>query len=223
MMKQWIEKYIIMEDITIKVLTSKLTHFMIYGSMEDMHDLMPRLPLDKFQVFEETMGSAMLGHVLAPGELREIAIEWLLGAGFAESESNDYEEHRITRGIPAFPSELSSSYNPLEAGLVRLVSFTKGCYIGQEVVARLDTYKKVQRRLVRLKMLELPASLPAKIYFKGEECGTVTSAVRLRESHECLGLGFVKTGLETSNDGLCFHNGDNEIKLEIDSRNTQTT
>jgi tRNA-modifying protein YgfZ len=221
--KEWIEKYIIMEDITIKTLTSKVTHFMIYDSMESMHDLMLRLPLDRCQVFEETLGSAKLGHVLARGEFRDIVIEWLLGAGFAESESNDYEEHRITHGIPAFPSELSSSYNPLEAGLVHLVSFTKGCYIGQEVVARLDTYKKLQRRLVRLRMSELPTDLPQKIYLKNEECGIISSAVRLRDSRECLGLGYVKTGSETSSEGLYFNKGGIEIKLVIDSRETEAT
>ena len=40
--------------------------------------------------------------------------------------------------------------NPLELSLIDLISFSKGCYIGQEVIARMDTYNKVTRKLVRL-------------------------------------------------------------------------
>ena len=219
-MKQWIEKYIIMEDIAVMVLTGKLTHLMTYDSTEAMRDLTRGLPLEKCRVFEETLGSAKLGQVLAPTEIRGELIEWLFSVGFMESDLTDYEEHRLTYGVPGFPSELSSTYNPLEAGLLHLVSFTKGCYIGQEVIARLDTYKKVQRGLVRVKMSELPADLPTKIYSNGEECGSITSATKLRDSHECRGLGYVKTGLEISNEAVCFRNGENEIKLVIDSRGT---
>ena len=145
MMKEWIEKYIILEDITVEVLTGNLTHLMTYDSTEEMRDLTHRLTLEKCRVFEETLGSAKLGHVLAPLEFHGELTKWLLSIGFLESDLTDYERHRVTYGVPGFPSELSSSYNPLEAGLLHLVSFTKGCYIGQEVVARLDTYKKVQR------------------------------------------------------------------------------
>ena len=57
---------------------------------------------------------------------------------------------RIEAGIPGPEAELNDRVNPLEAGLEEFVSFTKGCYVGQEVIARLDTYDKVQRRLVHL-------------------------------------------------------------------------
>ena len=103
------------------------------------------------------------------------------------------------------------------------MSFTKGCYIGQEVVARLDTYKKVQRRLVQLKMEELPEKLPEQIYFGGQEWGSITSAVRLTDPQDCRGMGYVKTDSETSADKLCFHKGGKEIKLVIDSLGSRST
>ncbi len=55
---------------------------------------------------------------------------------------------RVRAGQPAFGAEIDGGANPLELGLRPIVDFAKGCYIGQEVVARLDTYDKVQRRLV---------------------------------------------------------------------------
>ena len=60
------------------------------------------------------------------------------------------EHARIEAAFRRPGAELNDRVNPLEAGLEEFVSFTKGCYVGQEVIARLDTYDKVQRRLVRL-------------------------------------------------------------------------
>jgi folate-binding protein YgfZ len=222
-LKQWIEKYIIMEDITVEVLTGRLTHLMIYDSTQDVGSLTGPLSVNKFRAFEETLGSVKLVHVVATMEMHDATIKWLQDVGIVQSEVSDYEQYRVIHGIPGFPGELSALYNPLEVGLTNLVSFTKGCYIGQEVVARLDTYKKVQRRLVRLKMMELPTKLPEKIYHGSEKWGSITSAVSLRESHECLGLGYVKTTSEGSDGGLYFLNGKNEIKLVIDSEGTYAT
>ena len=62
----------------------------------------------------------------------------------------DMKALRIALGIPSYPNELNEDRNPLEANLKPHVNFNKGCYIGQEVVARLNTYGRVQRFLFRL-------------------------------------------------------------------------
>ena len=48
------------------------------------------------------------------------------------------------RAFPEYGKEMTEGHNPLEASLMEFISFNKGCYVGQEVVARLDTYDKVQ-------------------------------------------------------------------------------
>ena len=63
-----------------------------------------------------------------------------------------WEALRIKAGVPVYGREMGESYNPLEAGLIGAIDFEKGCYIGQEVIARLDTYDKVQKILVSLKV-----------------------------------------------------------------------
>lgn len=50
-----------------------------------------------------------------------------------------WEQLRIQQGRPAPDQELTEDYNPLEAGLWQTISFEKGCYIGQETIARLNT------------------------------------------------------------------------------------
>ena len=57
---------------------------------------------------------------------------------------------RIENGIPSAGKELSEQINPLEARLESQISFTKGCYIGQEVIARIDTYKSFKRKFPAL-------------------------------------------------------------------------
>jgi len=60
------------------------------------------------------------------------------------------EAARIAAGSPRFGRELSEAYIPLEAGLKWAVSFSKGCYVGQEVIARMETHQRLAKRLVVL-------------------------------------------------------------------------
>ena len=70
----------------------------------------------------------------------------LLEAGAAIGSTSAYTRARIAARLPAYGQEIDGRSNPLELGLHELVDFDKGCYIGQEVIARLENYEKVQRR-----------------------------------------------------------------------------
>jgi folate-binding protein YgfZ len=118
----------------------------------------------------------------------------LFAGGNANELSNEqYEVKRIELGIPAFGKEMSDLTNPLECGLNKYVSFTKGCYIGQEVIARLDAYDKISKHMVGIIYENEPSASPGdyKITTEGKECGFVTSLVK-KDNHY-IGLGFVKT------------------------------
>lgn len=135
------------------------------------------------------------------------AVETALAAAVAAvggrvTDRGVLEAYRVLRGLPAAGHELTLDYNPLEAGLWNAVSFDKGCYVGQEVVARLRTYDKVSRTLVGLELapagaLPLPGSA---LLFGARTIGALTSAVR-PPGRGPVGLGYVKrresrTGLE---------------------------
>ncbi len=103
------------------------------------------------------------------------------------------EAIRVERGMPVAGKELTEDYNPLEAGLLDYVSFNKGCYVGQEVVTRLDTYDKVQKHLVGLAFQE--ASVPAEgatLFAGGKRTGTITSLATSPTSGRAIGLGYVR-------------------------------
>ena len=119
------------------------------------------------------------------------AAETCGGGGIGE---DSLESWRILRGLPAAGHELTEEYNPLEAGLREAISFTKGCYVGQEVIARLNTYDKVSRKLIRLELpsaSEPPAAGDAVVH-GGREIGVVTSAVRPAGRRAPVALAFVK-------------------------------
>lgn len=100
----------------------------------------------------------------------------LLAAGAAELDARTWEILRVEWGLPAAGHELTLDHNPWEAGLGDAVHMDKGCYIGQEVVARLDTYQKVKQHLVGLRP-NREIRPGAQVKAGGRPAGLVTSSV----------------------------------------------
>ncbi len=85
-----------------------------------------------------------------------------------------YQARRIELGRPVAGSEITDAYNPLEVGLEWTCAENKGCYTGQEIIARQITYDKVTKTLVGLRSEEL-LPLGAPVSVEGRVVGTVTS------------------------------------------------
>jgi folate-binding protein YgfZ len=102
--------------------------------------------------------------------------EALVEAGAVEIGAEVAELARIEAGVPRFGAEMGSETMPAEAGIVeRAVSFTKGCYIGQEPVARLH-YKGRPNRHLRGLRLSAPAAPGSSLRLGEKEVGTIGSA-----------------------------------------------
>jgi folate-binding protein YgfZ len=113
--------------------------------------------------------------IARPAEAAKLR-EALLGAGAAEVDAEAAEVLRIEAGTPRFGAEMSVETMPAEAGIVeRAVSFTKGCYIGQEPVARLH-YKGRPNRHLRGLRLSAPAAAGASLRLGEKEVGRIGSA-----------------------------------------------
>ncbi|TSA03862.1 MAG: aminomethyl transferase family protein, partial [Nitrospiraceae bacterium] len=102
------------------------------------------------------------------------------------------ETLRMEAGIPKAGPDLNENIVPPEANLEgKAFSLTKGCYPGQEVVARMDTYGSVRRRMVGLVLEEALAPPPGAKLFSGErEVGWISSAVRSPSLGKVIALGF---------------------------------
>lgn len=103
---------------------------------------------------------------------------------------------RLRAGIPLVGVDLTAENTPLEGGLVSAISFEKGCYLGQEVVARQHRLGRSRKKLVRV---ESDSALRAgqALELGGKEVGTVTSAAALEDGSGWLGLAMVKSSTET--------------------------
>lgn len=101
-----------------------------------------------------------------------------------------WEKLRIQQGRPTPDKELTEDYNPLEAGLWQTISFEKGCYIGQETIARLNTYNGVKQRLWGIK-LNQPVEPQTPITLEEKKVGVLTSYTDTDRGS--FGLGYVRT------------------------------
>ena len=106
------------------------------------------------------------------------------------------EMARIEAGIPRFGADMDESNLPHEAGIeARAVSYTKGCYIGQEVINRIRSFGQVSRAL---RGLRLPDGLPVlpvhgdKLFHSGKEVGHITSALASPALRGNIALGYVR-------------------------------
>jgi len=211
----WIEKYIIMEDIHVEDLTSSTAQYLIYDYKAEDHVRFTSFSSPETIALSEEFGSLRLVRVISPRELKGSAEEALSAMDLTHRPVEEFEEFRVTNGIPGALAELTPQYNPLEANLGTLISWTKGCYVGQEVIARLDTYKKVQRHLVTMSMSALPDGLPISFQNTEGEAGVITSAATIAETGEIRGIGFLKTSGSDHPETYSFLKDGVKVPLQI--------
>jgi len=117
---------------------------------------------------------------------------------------------RVESGMPDWGTEITQDYNPHEARLLNAVSFTKGCYTGQEVIARLDTYDKVQKYLMIIDLdQQLEPQKSYEVYIEDELIGNLTSHVFNPVSIKSIGLGYINK----------MYTMENNIYVEISTEN----
>ena len=206
---EWIDFYTIIEDVTPRDITGETAMFSLAGpgAPATLRALMPAQtePPDADEAISAVIGGVQAtiirtDFIGAPAydmmvadadgpQLRGTLVE----AGAVPAGPDATEALRVELGIPAFGKELGESYNPLEAGLLPVISFTKGCYIGQEVVARLNTYDKVQKRLVGLRWNgDSPPEPGARLLLDGKQAGITTTVARSPRFAGVVGLGYVR-------------------------------
>ncbi len=113
-----------------------------------------------------------------------------------QSPISDYDSLRIAQGYPAAPNEINEDYIPLEAGLWDAVSFSKGCYIGQEIIARMESRNQIAKKLVQLEVAGSKLEVGAQLFVDGVAVGSVTSA---SDTHA---LAYVRSTFATLNQVL---------------------
>ena len=120
-------------------------------------------------------------------------------AALAPLREPERQMRRIALGLPAIGAEINDETNPFELGLAERVSLGKGCYVGQETLARLATYDGVKQQLRRWFSPASPGPgapfpVPGSTLrdAEGQRAGQVTSALALPGGEGSIGLALVR-------------------------------
>ncbi len=242
-----LEKFIITEDVTVEDVSASMVEWLVVGGEASM--LPPQIV-----TFQHPLGCGVISDGPAPWEVMAKAEELSRieppvpdeAALFGETSIINHvttiipaealEVLRIEAAVPKWGVDMDENTIPNEAGLeARAISYDKGCYIGQETIARIKTYGHVNRRLVQIaigsqapKAFGVPpipgrgdkpsaGTLPAipargdKIFAEGREVGQVTSAARSLRLGKPLALGYVRREFATAGAKLNWNNETAEV------------
>lgn len=117
----------------------------------------------------------------------------LRGAGAVAADAESFDAARIEAGYPIFGLDMTEETIPLEAGIEqRAISFTKGCYVGQEVIIRVlhRGHGRVAKRLMALRVEGPAPARGAKLFVGDREVGAVTSAAG-SPRHGAIAMGYL--------------------------------
>jgi folate-binding protein YgfZ len=135
----------------------------------------------------------------------------LVSAGAEPATAADAEVVRVEEGVPRYGVDMDDTTIPQEAGINdRAVSFTKGCYVGQETVARLFYRGKPNRHLRGLRLTE-PVDAGAELRSKDRVVGSLSSSV-VSPAMGPIGMGLVRREVEP---GATVHVGAGRATAEV--------
>ncbi len=244
--RKWIEKFIVSEDVKVEDVTHNFPMFFVAGSSaaefikrvshsshRTLLDInkMPRHNFIRtfFDTKEILLARANIalggGYIILvnPDDTEAIwnsLLEHAKSLGGSPAGLETFDVLRIENGTPLFPYELNEDTNPLEVNILDAISDRKGCYVGQEVIARLQTYEKVRRRLVGLvSSSKMPHG--AKVYdtksASGNEAeiGIVTSSAKSPGVGKEIALAYIS--LQQLSPGSKYHVrlGGKEFEAEL--------
>ena len=198
-----LEKYAIADDVEFSDQTDEFSLF---------HTLAPELPDGIFPEGSVSRSNrfGLEGHdLLLPITLKNVVPQLLKESVLPAAE---VETFRIEAGIPEWDHELNEDVIPNEAGLhQRAVSYTKGCYVGQEVISRLKSIGHVNRKLCGVQLIEgsVLTSGDKLVNDSGQQTGFVTSAARSSKLGAWIGLAYIKRNFDQPGSRYRVQNPDN--------------
>jgi folate-binding protein YgfZ len=199
-----LDMYVISEDVSFADLSSELRSASLIGPhAADVLRVAGIEPPDEGRVATPREDVYVLSTMLAgvpgydlyfDGSVGRGFVGAILEAGAVRAEPSALNVVRVAAGVPWFGPDLSDNVIPLEANLDAQVSIHKGCYPGQEVVARILNMGQVARRLVRLESpgehtVEPGSELCAD---DGKTVGTLTSVAYDSSTNTTCALGYLK-------------------------------
>lgn len=169
--RERLEAYVIADDVTVEDCTGSWSAVTLFGREGNL----PGEEIgSEVQRFSGRRSEMPCTEWVFPSEMEEKMRA--LVAGALELDAAEMERRRIGAGVPAVPRDIGPTDLPNEGGLEQAaISFTKGCYLGQEVMARLKTKGRLRRRLMRVRGTGEASACLAPLYQAGKKIGEVRS------------------------------------------------
>jgi folate-binding protein YgfZ len=116
----------------------------------------------------------------------------------------------VLEGTPLYGVDLNDRDLPQETGQNRALNFSKGCYLGQEIVERIRSRGKVNRQFHQFALTSKPESLPLDLRSNGQSVGRITSAASLSSAGgpEVLALGFIRVEVVERGEAITYDGGE---------------
>jgi folate-binding protein YgfZ len=193
-----LEEYIVADDVTLTDATNQVHALAVAGPR--CGDLIQQClgavpPPGQFLQRGETVVFA--GHrahdenyeLIGPAALTEEMKNKLFSLGGREADAEEMEFMRISAGLPTVPQDIGPGDLPNEGGLeIGAISYTKGCYLGQEVMARLKNMGQVRRRLHRIHGSGTAPETLAPLYQGERQVGQIRSIAHQKNGFVALAM-----------------------------------
>jgi len=224
--RERLEAYIIADDVVVEDLTDSWTGAAVVGSdatawLQSQGWTLPAKGewalIEGKMVFRGRRGGDESWEWLSPVSAVESPEKW--GWNLNRLDAAALDQRRIRAGIPFVPCDVGPADLPNEAGLEEAaISYSKGCYLGQEVMARLKSMGQVRRRLLRVQGLGAAPTCPAALFAGAKKVGELRSAVVDEAGQGFVGLAMISLlGLEGT-EGLSLEtNGAPSVQVFRDS------
>jgi folate-binding protein YgfZ len=219
---QHLDRFIIADDVTLTDVTGETATVGIEGPRAGEILKAAGAPLPEADQAIVAWGDRLIAHtdatgaggyrVFLPAADREALFQELRTAGAVEATAGDAREVRIENGRPRYGEDLTEDYIPHETQLMGAIHFSKGCYLGQEIVERVRSRGQVNKKLVRLRLEGGNAPEPgAKLMAGDKEVGVITSAVLSPASGNVAAMGYVRTQHAEIGEKLSIEGGSAEV------------
>ncbi len=212
---QQLDNYIIADDVTLEDVSSAFADVALEGPQagEVLRQAGVPVPEEENAFVQAEQGvvarvsatGAAGFRIIVPSGLKETLVERLVNNGATRATSGELRMARIEIGRPRYGEELSEGYIPQETQVIRALHFTKGCYVGQEIVERVRSRGNVNKLLVQLRVDGDAVPEPGAEAVSGEKrAGVIVSAVELPDgvvAMAYLRAQFARPGAEVEVDG----------------------
>lgn len=196
--QQRLEDYIVADDVSLTDETATVGGLLVGGaaSGERISAVMGTVPsagrlaiAGAVLVFQGRRLPGQSFEIIAPGESLGELRQRFVGNGAVEAAPHELEFARIAAGIAAIPQDVGPGDLPNEGGLAEsAVCYSKGCFLGQEVMARLKNLGQVRRRLLVLRGPGLAPPREAPVFQGEKKVGEIRSAAGSGREFVALGM-----------------------------------